>query len=139
MIWWEDPLDRSIQFSNGRSQAFMLIVQSNHTELLIEVKWLWSPANFKGVPKHAKIKLKFYVGKYTVVDRLFLHAHTLFLNQVFLTNKFLLFGFSDRSKHPLCLVHTQGKKVSICITNFVKLFNHSPLLILWSNTQLSRP
>ena len=68
------------------------------------------------------------------MDNLFFCAHILCMNYV--TNTFLLVGFSVRSKQLLCFVHGQDKKKEReqkhTTKNFVEFHNHSPLLTMCS-------
>ena len=69
-------------------------------------EWLGSPANIKGANKDAKI----YVGRSMTVHNLLFYAHALCMSYV--TNTFLLVGFSVRSKQLLCFCTVKAEKAS---------------------------
>ena len=77
--------------------------------------------------KH-KYSVKIYVGRSTILHNLLFCSHTLCMNYV--TNTFLFFSSSVRSKQLLCFVHRPGQKreQKHITRNFDEFHNHSPLL-----------
>ena len=77
---------------------------------------------------YANKDAKIYVGRSMTMHNLLFCAQTLYMNSI--TNMFLLVSSSVQTKQLLCFVHGQGQKREQQHTtkNFVKFYNHSPLL-----------